>query len=82
MSRLERMRTEVEAFASNVHPTTSIVDRGTLEHPVFGPVPAVRTFNRIYRQTWVWAFTSTRRREKEPSGLETHIPDATYVPES
>lgn len=82
MNRLERMSAEVESFASNVHQTTTIVDRGMLDHPVYGMVPAVRTFNRVYRQTWVWSFTSTRRREKEPSGLETHIPDANYVPES
>ena len=81
MNRIDRMRAEVDAFAAGVHPTTTVLDRGLLDHPVYGPVPAVRTRNAIYGQTWVWAYTSTRRREKEPSGLEPHAADESYSPE-
>ncbi len=73
-------RAAVEQFCAGLHPTTRVLNRGTLQHPELGSVPAVRTLNSVYRQQWVWAYTA-RRRNKPPHGMEAHYPDSSYTPE-
>ena len=70
----------LEAFIAARHRTSRVLDRGTLIHPQWGRVPAVRILNSIYGQTWVWAYTGSRRKEKTPSSWENHSEDSSYRP--
>ena len=66
-------------FVAGLHATTKVTARGTLQHPDLGPVPAVRTYNAVYGQSWVWAYTLRRKGKGKPVGMENHVPGKDFV---
>jgi hypothetical protein len=70
---------KLAAFVAGLHSTTLLVSRGVLNHPELGPTPAVLTYNSVYGQDWVWAFTQRRKGKGKPVGMENHVPGLDYV---